>query len=61
LDALTGKENIKFTLLLTEGFGKVRMNNDYVEFFKEMQGKVASVNGRTQIRAGVIRPQVIVS
>ncbi|MCK4978909.1 MAG: glutamate mutase L, partial [Candidatus Delongbacteria bacterium] len=59
--ALTGKERIDFTLLLTEGFGKVRMNNDYVEFFKEMQGKVASVNGRTQIRAGVIRPQVIVS
>ena len=59
--ALTGKENIDFTLLLTEGFGKVRMNNDYVEFFKDMQGKVASVNGRTQIRAGVIRPQVIVS
>jgi hypothetical protein len=59
--ALTGKERIDFTLLITEGFGKVRMNNDYVEFFKEMQGKVASVNGRTQIRAGVIRPQVIVS
>ncbi len=37
------------------------MNNDYVEFFKEMEGKVASINGRTQIRAGVIRPQVIVS
>ncbi|MDA3837471.1 MAG: glutamate mutase L [Candidatus Delongbacteria bacterium] len=59
--ALTGKENIDFTLLLTEGFGRVGMNLDYVEFFKEMQGKVASVNGRTQIRAGVIRPQVIVS
>ncbi|MBN2789968.1 MAG: glutamate mutase L [Candidatus Delongbacteria bacterium] len=59
--ALTGKESIDFTLLLTEGFGKVIMNKEYREFFTEMKGKVASVNGRTQIRAGVIRPQVIVS
>ena len=28
--------------------------------FKELEGKSASINGATQIRAGVIRPEVIV-
>jgi hypothetical protein len=30
------------------------------ELFKTLEGKQASVNGATQIRAGVIRPEVIV-
>jgi uncharacterized protein (TIGR01319 family) len=59
--AVTGKENIGFTLMLTEGFGYKEMNADYKEFFVQNEGAVASLNGRTQIRAGVIRPRIIIS
>jgi uncharacterized protein (TIGR01319 family) len=59
--AVTGKENIGFTLMLTEGFGRKEMNEDYREFFRQNEGRIASLNGRTQIRAGVIRPRVIIS
>ena len=59
--AVTGKENIGFTLMLTEGFGFKEMNADYKEYFAQNEGAVASLNGRTQIRAGVIRPRIIIS
>ena len=59
--AVTGKEDIGFTLMLTEGFGNKEMNSDYQEYFRQNEGKTASLNGRTQIRAGVIRPRVIIS
>ncbi len=59
--AVTGKEDIGFTLMLTEGFGEKDMNDEYRKFFRQNEGKIASLNGRTQIRAGVIRPRVIIS
>jgi hypothetical protein len=59
--AITGKEEIGFTFMLTEGFGSKEMNKDYVEYFKENEGRTASINGRTRIRAGVIRPRILIS
>ena len=59
--ALTGDEQIPFTLILTEGFGSFEMNERYRSFFEKGEGKLASISGRTQIRAGVTRPTVIVS
>lgn len=59
--ALTGDEHIPFTLILTEGFGSFEMNKTYMDFFKKSEGKLASLSGRTQIRAGVTRPMVIVA
>ncbi|MBA7619658.1 hypothetical protein ES703_26999 [subsurface metagenome] len=59
--ALTGDEQIPFTLILTEGFGRFAMNERYRSFFEKAAGKLASISGRTQIRAGVTRPTVIVS
>lgn len=59
--ALTGDEQIPFTLILTEGFGRFAMNERYRSFFEAAAGKLASLSGRTQIRAGVTRPSVIVS
>lgn len=59
--ALTGDEHIPFTLILTEGFGSFEMNKTYMDFFKKSEGKLASLSGRTQIRAGVTRPMVIIS
>jgi hypothetical protein len=58
--ALTGDEDIPFTVILTEGFGQLQMNQKYGEFFQKFAGKKASLSGRTQIRAGVTRPMVII-
>ena len=58
--AITGQEDIKTTLILTEGFGKIHMAKQTFELLKKHEGDVASINGATQIRAGVIRPEVII-
>lgn len=58
--AITGHEPLPFTLVLTEGFGDISMAARTFSLFQSLQGKLASVNGATQIRAGVIRPEVVV-
>jgi len=59
--AITGNENVGLTLVVTEGFGQIPMARRTFELFQKLNGKPASMNGATQIRAGVIRPEVIVS
>lgn len=58
--AITGQEDVNTTLVVTEGFGAITMAQRTFELFKRHEGEVASVNGATQIRAGVIRPEVII-
>jgi len=58
--AITGGEDIVTTLVVTEGFGRIGMAQRTYELLKRHEGKIASINGATQIRAGVIRPEVIV-
>ena len=58
--AITGQEPIPFALVVTEGFGTITMAARTFALFQSLQGKTASINGATQIRAGVIRPEVIV-
>jgi len=59
--AITGHEDIPTTLILTEGFGPMRMADRTFELLKSLDGWEASVTGATQIRAGVMRPEIIVS
>ncbi len=58
--AITGQENITLTLLVTEGFGHLQMAQRTFDLLKSLEGQSASINGATQIRAGVIRPEIIV-
>lgn len=58
--AITGHEPLPFTLIVTEGFGEIAMAKRTFELLASQEGKKASVNGATQIRAGVIRPEVVV-
>ena len=58
--AVTGNEALGTTLVVTEGFGDIAMARATYELLTSLQGQMASVNGATQIRAGVIRPEVIV-
>jgi hypothetical protein len=57
--AITGQEDIATTLLATEGFGKLSMADRTFSLLKSLEGRRASMNGATQIRAGVIRPEII--
>lgn len=59
--AITGQENCNLTLVITEGFGRMKMAGRTFSLLKSLEGKIASMNGATQIRAGVIRPEVIVT
>lgn len=58
--AITGEETLGVTLVITEGFGKIRMANATFDLLKKRQGLLASINGATQIRAGVTRPEVVI-
>jgi hypothetical protein len=58
--AITGHEKINTTVLITEGFGTIPMAHQTFDLLKSVEGKVGSINGATQIRAGVIRPELIV-
>lgn len=58
--AITGQEAINITLMVTEGFGFLPIADRTFELLKTLEGKKASINGATQIRAGVIRPEIIV-
>lgn len=58
--AITGHENIPLTLIVTEGFGILPMAKRTFALLQSLDHMQASLNGATQIRAGVIRPEVIV-
>jgi hypothetical protein len=58
--AITGSEDLGITLILTEGFGPIPMADRTWRLLKTREGDPASVSGATQIRAGVMRPEIIV-
>ncbi len=58
--AITGAEKKGITLVVTEGFGQMNMAKRTFELLCSQEGKKASINGATQIRAGVLRPEIIV-
>jgi hypothetical protein len=58
--AITGREDIPMTLIITEGFGRIPMASRTFNLFKANEGKLACFDGATQIRAGVIRPEIVI-
>jgi hypothetical protein len=59
--AITGHESIPLTLVITEGFGTIAMAGRTFDLLTRLAGREASLSGATQIRAGVIRPEVIIA
>lgn len=57
--AITGNETGP-TLVVTEGFGNISMGEKAFNLLSSHEGRLASINGATQIRAGVIRPEVVI-
>jgi len=58
--AITGHEDLGITIVLTEGFGEIAMAQRTFDLLKENEGMLACINGATQIRAGVIRPEIVI-
>jgi len=58
--AITGQESLGLTLVLTEGFGRIKMADRTFHLLRKLEGMEAAVSGATQIRAGVMRPEIVV-
>ncbi len=58
--AITGSEEIGITLVITEGFGEIAMAEQTFALLKAREGMKTSINGATQIRAGVVRPEIVI-
>lgn len=58
--SITGDEDVPFTLIITEGFGHLPLQKRISKLAHKLAGKRASINGATQVRAGAMRPEVIV-
>lgn len=59
--AITGSEDVATTIVVTEGFGEIPMAQKTFDLLKKYEDRGASVNGATQIRAGVIRPEIVIN
>jgi hypothetical protein len=58
--AITGTEDVNLSIVVTEGFGEICMAQRTFELLASRAGADASVNGATQIRAGVMRPEILI-
>jgi hypothetical protein len=58
--AITGSEAFGLTLIITEGFGEIAMAERTFKLLVTREGHDAAVNGATQIRAGVMRPEIVI-
>ena len=58
--AITGSEDIGITLVITEGFGSIAMAEQTFALLNAREGMKTSINGATQIRAGVVRPEILI-
>ncbi len=58
--SITGDEDVPFSLIITEGFGKLPLAKRVMEYAEKFSGAKASVSGATQVRAGAMRPEIII-
>ena len=59
--AVTGHEDVPVTVIVTEGFGWLPMAERTHALLRSLEGRAASINGATQVRAGAVRPEIIVA
>jgi len=58
--AITGSERVGLTLIISEGFGEIAMAHPTFRLLASREGAEAAINGATQIRAGVMRPEILI-
>lgn len=59
--AITGDEELAFPIIILHGFGEISMNSDIENIFREFIGKEISLCGRTHVRAGILRPYIMLN
>jgi transcription antitermination factor NusG len=59
--ALTGDEEVTMTVIMTEGFGLLPFSQVALKILQQFDRKPVSINGATQVRAGAVRPEIIIS
>lgn len=57
--AITGTEDQGLTVLVTEGFGQLAIAGRTFRLLAALAGRDVSLSGATQIRAGVMRPEIL--
>jgi hypothetical protein len=58
--AITGSERVGLSVVITEGFGEIAMAKRSFDLLASRAGDDAAANGTTQIRAGVMRPEIVI-
>ncbi|RMG40511.1 MAG: hypothetical protein D6719_10695 [Candidatus Dadabacteria bacterium] len=58
--ALTGDEDVSMTVIITEGFGDLKMSERTFNLLADFNGCAVSINGATQVRAGAVRPEIVI-
>jgi hypothetical protein len=56
---VTGSERVGMTLIITEGFGVYPMREETFRLLKSHEGRRASIDGTTQIRQRMLRPEIV--
>ena len=57
---VTGMEEVGMTLIITEGFGVYPMREETFRLLKAHEGRRASIDGTTQIRQRMLRPEIVI-
>lgn len=57
---MTGEDDLLMPIMLTERFSPTVMRDAVWQELERLQGRYASMSGRTHIRAGLVRPEVVV-
>lgn len=57
---VTGDEKPGLALIVTEGFGAYPMKAETFNILKSLEGRLACLDGSTQIRTNMLRPEVII-
>lgn len=60
MPGITGEDELLMPVMLTERFSPAAMRLSSWQKFLSLQGRYASMSGRTHIRAGLVRPEVVV-
>ena len=58
--SITGDERVPMTVIVTEGFGQLPLSQRLFGLLGELAGRTASISGQTQVRAGAVRPEVVI-
>lgn len=58
--ALTGDEQVSMSVIVTEGFGAIPFSERAYAVLAAAAGRDASLSGATQVRAGAVRPEIVI-